>query len=695
MYSRTFVAVAAATSLSLTLVQAPAALAAVSDTASATIATTADPADQYQAGLAAWKQELADAEQAVTDADAALAAAQSDAQRQQAKADAAQADLDAATTQYEQAKADLANLDVTALERDVQQAKDALAAAEAAASAAAQSAQDAAAAEAEAAKRLGEAEQRRDAQADVVAELERTSDEADDQLYSVGAELDDLERRDISGSDYSVQDWKRLASQSIEEMINEYREAHGLHPLTVHPVFTEQAEAWSEVMARDYDESGDLDAAFRHSDMDGWGHSGENIIFDYNSGRGKEVDTWTRQTWESVPYMFFDRWRHSPGHNRNMLAPHVQRMGVGIATDSKGGIFATTMFFIEDTHSDDSFYPTDAMTRKALDSGEPFYLPAGATDLMRAEPLLNPELNPDEEPEYGDFILDGLDKSEYTDAGLDPSVEPVDLTEAIESFTQQYIALEHRSTEAAEEAAAASAELDRLTGQFDEANAAHDEATAAQQNADQAEVDADVDVVSAKARLTSASTALERKRAIPREPYEQSLADATVTLDHAKSTLEAERAAAAELSEAQGPVRDAVESARAALEQVRAREPQPPAPAPAPATTPEDVTPAETTTAATSAETTTAATSAETTTAATPAETTTAATSAETTTATTAATPAEAATTAAHAPAEPGGSSTAGTAIAVVASLLAILAAGIAFAPQLGIDLSQFGIQLP
>ncbi|PAT06354.1 hypothetical protein CKJ81_05245 [Corynebacterium hadale] len=683
MYSRTFVAVAAATSLSLALVQAPAALAAVSDTASATIATTADPADQYQADLAAWKQELADAEQAVADAEEARTAAESDAEVQQAKADAAQADLDAATTQYEQAKADLADLDVTALERDVQQAKDALAAAEAAASAAAQSAQDAAAAEDEAAKRLGEAEQRRDAQADVVAELERTSDEADDQLYSVGAELDDLERRDISGSDYSVQDWKRLASQSIEEMINEYREAHGLHPLTVHPVFTEQAEAWSEVMARDYDESGDLDAAFRHSDMDGWGHSGENIIFDYNSGRGKEVDAWTRQTWESVPYMFFDRWRHSPGHNRNMLAPHVQRMGVGIATDSKGGIFGTTMFFIEDACTDTGSYGLDEMTRKALESGEPFYLPAGATDLMRAESLANPEFNPGDERDYGDLILDGLDKSEYTDAGLDPSVEPVDLTEAIESFTQQYIALEHRSTEAAEEAAAASAELDRLTSQFDEANAAHDEATAAQQNADQAEVDADVEVVSAKARLTSASTALERKRAIPREPYEQSLADATVTLDHAKSTLEAERVAAAELSEAQGPVRDAVESARAALEQVRAREPQPPAPAPAP--TSEDVTPAETTTAATPTETTTAAT---------PAETTTAATSAETTTATTAATPAET-TTAADAPAEPEASSTAGIAIAVVASLLAILAAGIAFAPQLGIDLSQFGIQLP
>ncbi|PAT13602.1 hypothetical protein [Corynebacterium hadale] len=41
------------------------------------------------------------------------------------------------------------------------------------------------------------------------------------------------------------------------------------------------------------------------------------------------------------------------------------------------------------------------------------------------------------------------------------------------------------------------------------------------------------------------------------------------------------------------------------------------------------------------------------------------------------------------------GSTTAGTAVAVVLGVLAAMGAGVALAPRLGIDLSQYGIQLP
>lgn len=736
MYSRTLVAIATATSLTLALTPAPQALAddaanrVVFDSASATIATTAEPDaqadagtthtpdEQYEADLAAWKQDLADAERAVADAEAALATLQSDIEQQQAKVEAAQADLDAATDKYEQAKADLADLDVSALERAEEAAKDALAAAETAAADAASAAEDAATAKAEAEKLLNEATLQRDAQADTLAELELTRDQLEDDAIFVGAELDELERRDFSGSDYSAQDWKRLASQSVEEMINEYREAHGLHPLTVHPVFTEQAEAWSEVMAQDYDESGDLDAAFRHSNGKEWGRSGENIFFTYKPQRGEDVNAWTRQTWESVPYYLFDGWRHSPGHNRVMLAPQMQRMGVGIATDSKGGIFSTTMFFIEDAHTDTAGYSADAMTRKALESGEPFYLPVGATDLMRAEPLLNPEFNPGDEPDYGDFVLDSLDKSAYTDAGLDPSVEPVDHTEAIENYTRWYVSAQDLATEAAEKASVAADELDRFGSQLDAATAAHDEAVVALEKADNAKTDANVDVVSAKARLNAASAALEEKRAIPREPYEQSLADATVALDEAKSALRDAGAAADALAKAQGPARDEVDAARVMLEQVRDKEPEAPAPDPAqkedssatsemaPTTEPTVEPTPEATSEATSEPTSelkSEPTSEQTSDSAStynptfgfeslpeepaPSETTSVQ---PTTTATPTETEAPD-----EAPASDDGSSAAGTFFAVIASLLALLAAGIAIAPQLGIDLSKYGITLP
>ena len=390
-----------------------------------------------------------------------------------------------------------------------------------------------------------------------------------------------------------------------------------------------------------------------------------------------------------------------------MLAPQMQRMGVGIATDSEGGIFATTMFFIEDAHTDTGGYGADAMTRKALESGEPFYLPAGATDLMRAEPLLNPEFNPGDEPDYGDLILDGLDKSAYTDAGLDPSVEPVDHTEAIENYTRRYVQTMDLVTEATEKASVASDELDHLDSQLDVATTAHDEAVAALEKAEKTGADANAEVVSAQTRLTSASDTLEQKRAIPREPYEQSLADATVALDQAKSALRETRAEADTLAKAQGPARDEADAARATLEQVRDEEPQAPAPDPAQS---EDS--SETSEMAPNTEPTTEPTSETTSEQASdsastynptfgfeslteepaPSETTpTQPTTAEAPTETEA--PQEAP--APSAPADDDGSSAAGTAFAVIASLLALLAAGIAIAPQLGIDLSKYGITLP
>ena len=42
----------------------------------------------------------------------------------------------------------------------------------------------------------------------------------------------------------------------------------------------------------------------------------ENIGWNYGSPEGQ-----------------FDGWRASPGHNRNMLAQHVDRMGIGVVAD--------------------------------------------------------------------------------------------------------------------------------------------------------------------------------------------------------------------------------------------------------------------------------------------------------------------------------------------------------------------------
>ena len=144
----------------------------------------------------------------------------------------------------------------------------------------------------------------------------------------------------------------RLAAQAIEEMINEYREANGLHPLVTHMLYDEQALAWSRQMIADqddphwgkpqYDSKGAMVApgSFRHSDMKKWGHSGENIIV-----QGYYADTDTE--WKRVAEQLFEGWRNSPVHNENLLRADAQGMGLGLVRDEDGNVWGTTMFFID------------------------------------------------------------------------------------------------------------------------------------------------------------------------------------------------------------------------------------------------------------------------------------------------------------------------------------------------------------
>lgn len=209
----------------------------------------------------------------------------------------------------------------------------------------------------------------------------------------------------------------RLAAQAIEELINEYRVANGLHPLVTHELYDAQALAWSKQMVADLatlgypkDKSGDEEdasteedggTAFRHSDMEEWGHSGENILFDNGireTGNDihEEVFEDTEQDWARAAQLLFEDWRNSPTHNANMLAPNFQGMGLGLALNEDGVIWGTTMFFINDTPLRNSAgeYATgsrDAVTQAALASGIPFYVPSGARDLLGVSGVENPK----------------------------------------------------------------------------------------------------------------------------------------------------------------------------------------------------------------------------------------------------------------------------------------------------------------
>lgn len=181
----------------------------------------------------------------------------------------------------------------------------------------------------------------------------------------------------------------RLAAQAIEEMINEYREANGLHPLVTHKLYDEQALAWSRHMIADqddphwgkpqYDSKGAMVApgSFRHSDMKKWGHSGENIIV-----QGYYADTYTE--WKRVAEQLFEGWRNSPVHNENLLRADAQGMGLGLVRDEDGNVWGTTMFFIDAIpvnvvgERGEKWLSADDVTKSAKNSGAPFYVPEGA-----------------------------------------------------------------------------------------------------------------------------------------------------------------------------------------------------------------------------------------------------------------------------------------------------------------------------
>lgn len=192
----------------------------------------------------------------------------------------------------------------------------------------------------------------------------------------------------------------RLAAQAIEEMINEYREANGLHPLVTHKLYDEQALAWSRQMIADqddphwgkpqYDSKGAMVApgSFRHSDMKKWGHSGENIIV-----QGYYADTDTE--WKRVAEQLFEGWRNSPVHNENLLRADAQGMGLGLVRDEDGNVWGTTMFFIDAIPVNvqgrgEAQLAPDGVTQSAKKSDAPFYVPEGARQRLGVGAVADP-----------------------------------------------------------------------------------------------------------------------------------------------------------------------------------------------------------------------------------------------------------------------------------------------------------------
>lgn len=115
----------------------------------------------------------------------------------------------------------------------------------------------------------------------------------------------------LSGGPVS-KDAAHLENETVR-LLNDYRSSRGLSRLTVDPGLTAQARGWSQRLA--------AGAPFVHSHHNVF----ENIAMNSQAG----------------PATFFNQWRNSPGHNRNMLEAGATKVGVGVAFDAAGRAYST------------------------------------------------------------------------------------------------------------------------------------------------------------------------------------------------------------------------------------------------------------------------------------------------------------------------------------------------------------------
>jgi uncharacterized protein YkwD len=101
-------------------------------------------------------------------------------------------------------------------------------------------------------------------------------------------------------------------------LINDYRQAHGLAPLTVQPQLTAAAR-WM---------SGDMAAQryFSHTDSEGRDPFKRMADFGYtaNTWKGENI-----AAGYGTAAQVFAGWKSSPGHNANMLNAHFRTIGIG------------------------------------------------------------------------------------------------------------------------------------------------------------------------------------------------------------------------------------------------------------------------------------------------------------------------------------------------------------------------------
>jgi uncharacterized protein YkwD len=129
-------------------------------------------------------------------------------------------------------------------------------------------------------------------------------------------------------------------SAAIVEKTNEFRDAQGLAPVERNKELSEAAQYFAEFMAKSgqYGHSADGNRPAERASKFGYEYCIvlENIAYQYNSAGFEEGELGAK---------FFEGWKESPGHRKNMLDVDVTQTGVAVAQSSDTGYYYAVQMF--------------------------------------------------------------------------------------------------------------------------------------------------------------------------------------------------------------------------------------------------------------------------------------------------------------------------------------------------------------
>ena len=115
----------------------------------------------------------------------------------------------------------------------------------------------------------------------------------------------------------------KLDAEAVREAVNSYRQSKGLKPLKLNAALTEAAKAHSRDLAK-WDR------------ISHYGSDGSNPWDRVKrSGYNAKVAAENVGTGQASISEVMKGWQESPGHNKNLLLPDVEHMGIALVQDSK------------------------------------------------------------------------------------------------------------------------------------------------------------------------------------------------------------------------------------------------------------------------------------------------------------------------------------------------------------------------